>query len=174
MASNKLYSEIEKGMAQSSVQQRKKWIVQMIENQYSVVDFMQMMQKDKKTATRFSWMLSEVGMYQKEYLLEALPILFSKRDEIQLIPFEQSFMNYWLIAGLPTESETEAIELCFKFLNSAEVNVSIKSRALKLLERMIKKYPELKEELKTSIEIQIDRNRQEFKKTLKKALEKLT
>jgi hypothetical protein len=164
---------MEDTLSNSSVHQRKEWIIQMIKNKFSILDFMNVMQKDKKTAMRFSWMLSELGMYQKEFLFEVLPILFMKRDEVQLIPFEQSFMNYWLIAGIPKENETVAIELCFKLLNSPGVNVSIQSRALKLLMKLVNDYPELKSELKLCLERPLIVRSKDFRKRIEQAMERL-
>lgn len=173
MNCNELKKAIEREISQSSVQQRKKWIFQLIDNGCSVIDLFSLMQKDKKTALRFGWFLSELGMHQKEALLGALPELFERRHEVKHIPFEQNFMNYWLIAGIPKENETEAIDLCFELLNSREVNVSIQSRALKLLEGMTRKYPELKEELKMSIEKRENTKNKDFKNKLEKALQRM-
>ena len=60
-----------------------------------------------------------------------------------------------------------------KWLLATDTNVSIKSRSLSVLFRLTKKYPELKNELKLSLEDQMDKHSREFKKKAVKILAEL-
>lgn len=67
-------------------------------------------------------------------------------------------------------------ELCFNFLNSGKETIAVKAFAMTIIFNIVKKYPELKDELKISIEEQMPFGSAGFnsrgRKTLK-ALEKI-
>ena len=71
------------------------------------------------------------------------------------------------------QNEARAIDLLFSWLQSANTNVTTKSRALLVLFRLTKKYPELRNELKICIEEQMDRYTVDFAKRAKKILNEL-
>lgn len=60
-----------------------------------------------------------------------------------------------------------------KWLLATDTNVSIKSRSLSVLFRLTKKYPELKKELKLSLEDLMDKHSKEFKKKAVKIITEL-
>ena len=67
-------------------------------------------------------------------------------------------------------------DICFSFLNSCQEPVAIRAHSMTILYNIVKKYPELKEELKVSIEDQIPYGSAGIKNRgnkILKALEKL-
>jgi hypothetical protein len=65
-----------------------------------------------------------------------------------------AFTRLWQLCGVPNENESDAIELLFGYLNSREIDITTKSRALFVLVGLINKYSELKNELKRTLLIE--------------------
>jgi len=89
-----------------------------------------------------------------------------KRNTVRIL----SFME------IPEDLTGITAEICFNFLNSGKEPVAIKAHSMTVLFNIVKKYPELKEELKLSIEDQLPFGSAGFKSrgsNILKAIEKL-
>ncbi|TSJ47969.1 hypothetical protein [Fluviicola chungangensis] len=166
------YSELESSLAGSTEAQRKAWATLLVEQNGDLKQLSGLLRCDRKTATRFLWMLSGVGIMNPGKLYEALPFLLEYVEAINPA-YLTSFANYWLIAGVPPQNEGKAIDLSFEWLISAETNVTIKSRAAFVLLKLTRKYPELKNELRFCLEDQMDKYSKDFKKRAVKNLKDL-
>lgn len=153
----------------SNAAQRLEWAKSIEENELDLKFFFQILKGEKKTAVRFMWFLTEVGTLNPKKLLEALPQLLDICEGLDPV-FKTSFASYWLIAGVPLEQETKAIDLMFQYALSAQTNVTIKARAILVLYNLMKKYPELKNELKICILDQLDKYSKDFDKRMNKLL----
>lgn len=125
---------------------------------------------DKTTALRFSWLLSDIGNYNATTLHNILPYIFEKREQTKIKDFKYQFVKYWTIAGIPKENIDIAVNLLYNWLNSSHTNVSIKAHSMLNLYVLVKVYPDLKNELKTSIENQMDKTSISFKTKAAKIL----
>ncbi len=161
-------------LPKSSATTRRNLTKQIIENQYAIETLSVCLKKDLRVASRFSWLLSDLGEYNKAYLRNALPFLWKKSEEITHTSFKRSFVKYWLVAGIPEEQEGHALDLSFQLLNDDELKVGVKSWALSLLFQLTKKHPEIIPELRTCMEHQMNRNTNAFKHKCKKLLAKLS
>lgn len=65
------------------------------------------------------------------------------------------------------------IDACFKWMNEGKKDLAVKYNAMKILERMIKIYPELKTEFKESLQMQIEIDLTTFKIHAKKTLARI-
>ncbi len=77
---------------------------------------------------------------------------------------------------IPEELLGLTAELCFNFLNSGQESIAVKANAMTVLFNIVKKYPDLKEELKITIEEQLPFGSTGFKNRgskILKALKKL-
>lgn len=166
------YEELESFLPTSTAAQRKKWVTTILENEIAIKDLSELLKGDPKIATRFLWLLSELGELSPNALFKELPFLLDLSDELDP-KYKTSFANYWLIAGVPTENEGKAIDVLFQWLLSTEINVTIKSRSFLVLFKLTKKYPELKNELKLCLMDQMDKYTDDFKKRAGKLLIKL-
>ncbi len=161
------YQELETLLPASSMAQRKLWVTTIVEQDIVMKSLSDLLKGDKKIAIRFLWLISEIGMEHPEKLLKELPYLFLISDQLKP-EYKTSFANYWLIAGVPIENEGEAIDLLFQWLVSPETNVTIKARSFMVLYQLTQKYPELKNELKLSLEDQMDKYTISFKRRAEK------
>ncbi|MCB0838986.1 MAG: hypothetical protein KDD63_19745 [Bacteroidetes bacterium] len=167
------YNELEKSLPNSTFAERRIWASVIIETEFELRELSRLLMAERKIASRFAWLLSDIAIQSPEALFRELPFLFKLKDKITHINFKTSFASYWLICGIPPENEGEAIDLLFHWLQSPKINVTTKSRALFSLFNLTQKYPELKNELKICLEDQMDKNTKDFEKRAKKMLQKL-
>ncbi len=167
------YSELQLSLPSSTLEQRKIWITTILENNISLAELADLLKCDKKIATRFLWLLSELGMTYPDKLFTELPFLLRFCENANPV-YLQSFANYWRFAGVPEENEAEVIEILFHWILSPEINVTIKSRAIFVLFELTKKYPELKSEMRLCLEDQKDNYSKDFQKRVEKVLIELS
>jgi len=145
------------------------WATTIIEKNLDIKALSELLKCERKIATRFLWLLSEIGELNPNRLFVELPFLLNLCDNLNQ-DYKTSFANFWLIAGVPSENEGEAIDILFKWLLSTDTNVTIKSRSFLVLFNLTKKYPELKNELKLCLNDQMDKHTNNFKKRAIKIL----
>ena len=163
------YKELEVLLPTSTGAIRQAWVGAIIEKGIAIKDLSGLLHAEPKTATRFLWLLSEIGIANPDTLFRELPFLLEACQGLNPV-YKTSFANYWLIAGVPPENEGTATDMLFQWVVSPHINTTIKSRALLVLFNLTKKYPELKNELKLCLEDQMDRHSLDFKKRASKIL----
>lgn len=168
-SNTEFYKKLEAFLPSSNGEQRKIWVEAIIEKSIEIKDLSGLLTAEYKTASRFLWLLSEIGMSDPQKLFTVLPFLLDFTDNLNPI-YKTSFANFWLIAGIPPENEGKAIDMSFQWLLSNEINVTIKSRSVLVLFKLTKKYPEIKEELKLCLMDQMDKNSNAFRKKSAKIL----
>lgn len=164
------YCLLEHALPESNTLERKQWASRLIERNFDITVLSKLLFCEKKVATRFLWMLSEVGMLEPQRLLSILPFLLKLYPQIKHLKPESSFANYWLLAGVPTENEAQSIELLFRWIQDPHMNITTKSRSIFVLVNLVKKYPDLKHELTLNLECLLDKHSISFTKKIKKIL----
>lgn len=164
------YKELEKGLPDSSYAQRKVWAKTILVEEISIESLVPLLNTEKRLASRFLYLLSDIGEINPKRLLADLPYLFALSKTIKHLNIQPAFPSFWNIADVPKENEGEAIDLLFKYFNDPKLNTTTKSRALFVLLRLVKAYPELKNELKLSLEDQKDRYSASFRQRCEGAL----
>lgn len=164
------FEELKLSLPDSTGEQRKEWATKIVNEDLSIRDLSDLLFMENKIATRFLWLLSDVGTLDKIKLREDLVFLFDRCSTLEHIRIEASFANYWLICGVPEEKEGIYIDHLFNWLGSSKTNVTAKSRALFVLNDLSRKYPEIKNELTSVIIEQLDRNTSDFRKRATKIL----
>ena len=106
-------------------------------------------------------------------LFSVLPFLLEFSENNLSFKYKTALASYWLYVGVPPENEGKAIDLLFQILLSNDTNVTIKSRALLVLYKLTRKYPELKGELKLCLVDQLDKHSLSFKKRAAKILNEI-
>lgn len=167
------FEELRNELPISDAEKRQSWAKSIIENRINLTELSQLLHEDKSVAMRYVWLLTDVGLLNGNTLFHALPFLYEKSKKISHFKFAESFANYWLIAGVPEKQEAEATNLCFDWIRSNEVNVTIKSRAIKVLLSLVRKYPDLKNELSICLREQMNLHTENFRTTVIRALEEI-
>ncbi|HMG14135.1 MAG TPA: hypothetical protein VK590_01740 [Saprospiraceae bacterium] len=163
------YKELESFLPTSSAEIRRIWATTIIEKDIDIKELSQLLKGEQKIATRFLWLLSEIGTFNQKKLLDILPFLLDLSDHLDP-NYKNSFASFWRIVGVPLENEGIAIDLLFQWLLSPHTNVTIKTRSLFVLYKLTKKYPELKNELKLCLEDLKDKYSKDFEKRANKIL----
>lgn len=164
------HNELKISLPKSTALERKKWASIIIQEQFKIHSFIDLLKGQKKTALRFQWLLTEIGLLNSSFLYKELPFLLEQSDEINQIDFKVAFATYWSISGIPPQNEAKAIDLLFNWLICPITNITIKSRSLSALLKLTKKYPDLEYELKVCMEDQMDKNTNSFQLKLEKIL----
>lgn len=169
-----LINTIQQSLKSSTIQERALWIKQIIDEEIDITQLCDLfLYQDRTTALRFSWFLSEIGMYKSTALLAVLPYLFERREQTSIEGFTYSFVKYWRIAGVPQENKGAAINLLFEWLTASNTSVSVKTHAMEVLFGLTKEFPDLTNELITCIEDQLDKTKVSFGIKAKGILETL-
>ena len=168
-SNTEFYRELETSLAASNGGQRKMWATTIIENDIDIKKLSGLLKCEQKIATRFLWLLSDIGILNPDKLLAELPFLLNFCDHLNPV-YQASFASFWLYAGVPPENEGRAIDLLFQLLLSKNTGVTIKSRAVFVLLKLTKKYPELKNEFRICLEEQKDKHSNDFRKRAAKIL----
>lgn len=171
-SSTEFYEELKSSLPASNMEIRKVWVTTIIEQDVDLKDLSGLLRCEQKVASRFLWLLSEVGLSDPNKLFSELPFLLDFCEQLDPA-YKKSFASFWLITGVPPENEGQAIEYLFQWLLSADTNVTIKSRALLVLFKLTKKYPELKNELKLCLQDQMKKYSHDFEKRVAKVLKEL-
>lgn len=161
--------ELKSSLPKSTCEQRKRWATFILEKKINLKDLVELLKCEKEIATRFLWMLSDIGIQSPDTLLTELPHLLKLCNTLNQ-DYKTSFASFWLYAGIAAENEGEAIELLFQFLLSPKTNVTVKSRSVLVLFNLTKKYPELKNELRHCLIDQLNKHTKEFDKRVSKIL----
>lgn len=167
------YRMLAVSLPDSNGNERKEWAEDIVDNNRDLKQLSELLFSDRKVATRFAWMLTDVAEYNPSYLREYLPYLFEISDTVYHFDFKPSFANYWRYCGVSWRHEAHAINLLFQWLESSGTSVTIKSRSLLVLLDLVKKYPELESELRHQLENQADKYTKQFEKHARKALQEL-
>ncbi|MFK8044606.1 MAG: hypothetical protein AB8B72_03870 [Crocinitomicaceae bacterium] len=170
----KLIKVLENGLSSSTTKERQIWAISIVENNHSVMFITKhFLKSEDKILSRYLWLLSDIGKIAPIRLNKVLSLLMSFKDSIKIKNIESTYANYWLIAGIPEQDEAEVIDLLLKWINSSTMNVTTKSRAILILDRMITKYPDLKNEFKLSLQLQLNKYSSNFSDKVSKRLEAL-
>lgn len=169
-SNNIFYKELECELHTSTAQRRREWAATIIEKKIDIKSLSNLLKCEQKTASRFLWLLSDIGVLNANKLFIELPFLLELCEQINNTSYKTSFASFWHIVGVPPENEGKAIDLLFQWLISTHTNVTTKSRAIFVLFKLTKKYPELKNELKLCLKGQIEHHTNDFKKRVSKIL----
>lgn len=166
-------TELKSSLPKSTAREKHIWAAIIIERGFEIKTLSALLLCEKEVALPFSWLLSDIGILSPDTLLKDLPYLFELSDKVRHFNFKLSFASYWRLCGVPPENEAEAIDLLFEWLRSPGVNVTTKSRASFVLLNLTKKYPELKDELKISLQEQMEHQTKDFRKRAEKIIAEL-
>lgn len=149
------------------------WGNRILNEGVNVQELQDLILEERKIAMHFSWVLGGICISQPSYLKPSLVYFFKKRHEVKFINFDRSLAKFFFHAGIPSEIEGAVIDVLFSWLGMAGISVSTKSYTMQCLVKVVKNYPDLKNELVLIIENQLGKNTSSFDKLAKAILLKL-
>lgn len=171
-STSQLYQTLLNALPTSMAVNRTQWAKVIAEQDIDLMELSQLLLEDKKVATRFLWLLSDIGELQPQKLAAILPHLFEIRKKVG-VDMTHAFTRYWFLCGIPPENEGEAVDMLFDWLLSPKTGVSIKVYAMGDLVHLAEKYPDLKEEVKLAIETMQGNSTDAFDRCARKYLKRL-
>jgi hypothetical protein len=166
------YQTLESNLPASTGKQRIIWAQFILEEKINLRPLYCLLGGDAKIAARFLWLLSDLAIADPSYMLKELPSLWLHCKDFKT-ELKQSFASLWRLAGVPEENEVAAIELLFHLLSDPGVNSTMKSRSMLVLFELTKKYPDLKNEFRLSLNSLADQYSRDFKKRVQNIILKL-
>ncbi|MFZ2898059.1 MAG: hypothetical protein WA004_05525 [Saprospiraceae bacterium] len=172
MTTREIYQTLLSSLPGSMAVNRSQWARIIVEQDLDLLELSRLLLEDKKVATRFLWLLSDVGALQPQKLAALLPHLFEIREQVKA-DMTHAFTRYWFLCGIPPENEGEAVDMLFDWFLSPKTGVSIKVYAMGDLVQLAEKYPDLKEEVKLAIETMLGNSTDAFDRCARKYLKRL-
>ena len=166
-------AELKAELPTSTATQRSQWASTIVEQQLDIPALATLLHAPQPIATRFCWLLSELGELSPNTLHKALPYLLNLSNTITHINIKPAFANYWRIAGVPEQNEAQAIHLLFGWLQAPSTSVTIKGRAMLVLQTLCSKHPDLRGELLQTLQQQQHLHSPNFAKRVAKVLQAL-
>ena len=118
-------------------------------------------------------MLGDLCEMDASLVFPLISQLFVNKERIKNANFNRSLSKYFFWAGIPKAIEGDVVNALFDWLNDPKSIVSTKTNSMLVLHQLIKQYPDLKIELKASIETQLEISSISFQKKAAKILKKL-
>jgi hypothetical protein len=123
---------------------------------------------DKLLAQRASWPLRYCTEKYPDFAKKHLRKLIRKLKEPTHNAIRRSILQMLCSISIPTSLDAQAISICFKLLNDRSEFVASKVFSMTVLANYCQKYPELKSELKASIQSQLQYESPAFRSRAKK------
>ena len=173
MSKPTLYEELQVSLPESNAADRAKWAKQIIQEDLDVSQLLELATNQKEIASRFLWLLSDIAEVNLQTLQDILPALWALKEHIDPELMPHSFSKYWRLCGPAEEHEGEAIDLLFTWLTDPKRNITVKTNSMLALHQLTEKYPDLKNELRLSLESQLKNFSANFDKKVLRVLSQL-
>lgn len=129
------------------------WFI--MDNQNYLPDLFQIFWGNDKILTqRATWIILIISEWKPKILkpfVEEMILTLNKEGINDSI--KRNTVRFLAEFPIPKHMEGVITEICFNYLNNASEAVAIKVFSMTILERMVQKYPDLKEELIASLEV---------------------
>src|SRR5436190_24249959 len=113
-SNTEFYRELESSLGSSSGEKRKMWATTIIEKDIPIKNLAGLFKCEHKIASRFLWLLSDVGILNPAKLFNELPFLLDLCEHLKP-GYKTSFASWWHYVGVPPENEAMAIGLLFQW-----------------------------------------------------------
>lgn len=125
---------------------------------------------DLQISQRAAWILSHC-FDENPWLIEKhLKVMVENLKKPVNVAVKRNTVRVLQHVDIPEDLLGEMAEICFGFLNSGKETIAVKANSMTILYNIVKKYPELKDELKLSIEDQMPYESTGFKARGRKIL----
>jgi len=131
-------------------------------------------QNNQRISNYAGWILSYIGEQNPALIAKQLPIIIQKLDNKENNPalIRNVFRTLQFVV-IPEKHEGYVLTKGFEFLNNTNSPIAVKVFAMTVLFNLSKKYPEIQNELKLSLENQMEHSSAGFKSRATKILKKL-
>ena len=173
--SNDLKKEIIRNIGTSNSTYRTVLARRILDDNTALSQLMDILLEEHPVSTRFSWLLGDIGEQNPEKSGEILMSCFKILPQVRIKNFDRTLSKQAMLCApkFPEAIEGELVTKLFDWLMDPKTSVSTKNHCLFALEKLCKKYPELKEEFSLSVRDQLELNTKDFRKRAEKVLARL-
>lgn len=111
---------------------------------------------------RAAWLLASVNDIHPELLAPYIPQFIKTITGFKVDAIRRNMMVVLASQPIPKKLQAKLIDICFKFMLSAEEKVVVKVHAMQVIANLAKEHPELTGELMLVIEDQLPKNTAAF------------
>jgi len=102
---------------------------------------------------RAAWPMSDIAKKHPKLLFKYYPLLIDLLNQPNKHnAINRNILRAFQFVEIPEEHEGNVLDISFKLLNSTSEPVAVKAFSMTVIYNLTKKYPEIKQELKASIE----------------------
>lgn len=153
----------------------KKIVAEIISNPKRMKDIVDLTMDSPPGVThKAAWSLSVVAETHPEFLKPYLPVLVKKLEEKGNHPaINRNIVRALQFIDIPKSLVSQVVNNCFILLNSNNEPPAVRVFSMTVLHKLTDKYPDLKQELKSSISTQFDQQSAGFRSRGRKILKAL-
>ncbi len=168
-----LLGDLQLRLARSASVDRKAWAQAIVDGQVPVLQLIGLFDSDQKTAQRFMWLIGDVCELNPPMVAEAMPILFSLRDEMPFPGMRRSVAKWLWLTEVPSDVEAEAIPELMAWLRDDDASIACRSFAAKAVLLLVEQRRVDRESARAALECQLSSGTVAFQKRMVAAIESL-
>jgi hypothetical protein len=150
------------------------WAQRIVDENVAVEELIPILQlNNSKAAMRFAWLLGGLLELSPDHLTPVVTQLFNLRHSIDVPHYSRTLAKLLWRCGVPLDIEGEATEALFTWLRDPKEQVSVKVYSLYALLRLSKRHPDLRQELRISIELQSQLDKPSWRHAVGKVMKEL-
>jgi len=111
---------------------------------------------------RASWLLMVIARKHPELIKPYVVKLTDTIRDFKIDGIKRHILFALATQQIPEKQEGKTVDFCFEFILSPDAPVAVKVFSMEILSNLIKKYPDLKNELKAAIEDQLPKTTAAF------------
>ncbi|MBK9734308.1 MAG: hypothetical protein IPO92_04795 [Saprospiraceae bacterium] len=112
--------------------------------------------KEYRICQRASWPVGVIGEKQPELLIPYLPRMIHNLEKPLHDAIIRNTVRTWQFMAIPDEFQGHIFDICFKFITDPKKAIAIRAFSITVCANICSTIPELREELATAIEDQIE------------------
>jgi hypothetical protein len=114
--------------------------------------------KDKRMAQRAAAIVMTLADIESELFAPYMHILIKQLRHNPTETQKRNIVRIVDFVEIPTTLEVEIMNFCFQYLENPKESIAVRAFSMRVLGKLHSKYPEIKEELKTLVEMNLDHN----------------
>ena len=140
--------ELINNILHSSAAERASLVREFVSMNIKRVDYMDILLMEHPISTRFSWFLNDVSFVAPENAPKTLEFCYKNRNKIIVKDIDRVIakQSFFCASNLPEKLEGEIVDSLFNWLQNPQKSISTREYALKALDRITMKYPDLLDE----------------------------
>jgi len=155
MSTASLFTHLSDQLSKSMSKERKQWAKEIVDNDFPLTEFFELFEADERTRNRFQMLVSDIAIYDKDYMQRYMPELLSRSKQKSKSNIRRYMAKWWYYVGVPEEQEGEALDILFEVLLNPEEQIHVKTPAFHATRILVRKYPELEAEFIQVLEDQL-------------------